>query len=88
MAQPTMAAVPGLKDTYVHLKTRMDKAVDDFRKALVGTRTGPRFGAHARRRDRRGLRLANAAEPGCHRARPGAAADHGAALRSIPTGCD
>src|ERR1700746_2558664 len=40
MAQPTMAAVPGLKDTYVQLKTRMDKAVDDFRKALVATRTG------------------------------------------------
>jgi len=35
-----MAAVPGLKDTYVQLKTRMDKAVDDFRKALVSTRTG------------------------------------------------
>ncbi len=40
MAKPTMAAVPGLKDTYVQLKTRMDKAVDDFRKALVATRTG------------------------------------------------
>src|SRR5207245_11167104 len=40
MAQPTMAAVPGLKATYVQLKTRMDKAVDDFRKALVATRTG------------------------------------------------
>jgi len=40
MAQPTMAAVPGLKETYIQLKTRMDKAVDDFRKALVGTRTG------------------------------------------------
>src|SRR5438067_13845445 len=40
MAQPTMAAVPGLKDTYAQLKTRMDKAVDDFRKALVATRTG------------------------------------------------
>src|SRR5438034_4059158 len=40
MAQPTMAAVPGLKDTYIQLKTRMDKAVDDFRKALVATRTG------------------------------------------------
>ncbi len=40
MAQPTMAAVPGLKETYVQLKTRMDKAVEDFRKALVGTRTG------------------------------------------------
>ena len=40
MAQPTMAAVPGLKETYIQLKNRMDKAVDDFRKALVGTRTG------------------------------------------------
>ena len=40
MAQPTMAAVPGLKETYLQLKTRMDKAVDDFRKALVATRTG------------------------------------------------
>jgi ribosome recycling factor len=40
MAQPTMAAIPGLKDTYAQLKTRMDKAVDDFRKALAATRTG------------------------------------------------
>jgi ribosome recycling factor len=40
MAQPTMAAVPGLKETYTQLKSRMDKAVDDFRKALVATRTG------------------------------------------------
>jgi ribosome recycling factor len=40
MAQPTMAAIPGLKDSYAQLKTRMDKAVDDFRKALVATRTG------------------------------------------------
>ena len=40
MAQPTMAAVPGLKDTYTQLKSRMDRAVDDFRKALVATRTG------------------------------------------------
>src|SRR5216683_6903000 len=40
MAQPTMAAIPGLKATYTQLKTRMDKAVDDFRKALVATRTG------------------------------------------------
>jgi len=40
MAQPTMAAVPGLKETYIQLKARMDKAVDDFRKALIGTRTG------------------------------------------------
>ena len=40
MAQPTMAAVAGLKDTYVQLKSRMDKAVDDFRKELAATRTG------------------------------------------------
>ncbi len=40
MAQATMAAIPGLKETYVQLKTRMDKAVDDFRKALAATRTG------------------------------------------------
>src|SRR2546428_7483233 len=40
MAQSTMAAVPGLKDTYVQLKTRMDKAVEDLRKAMAATRTG------------------------------------------------
>jgi ribosome recycling factor len=40
MAQPTMASLPGLRETYGQLKSRMDKAVDDFRKALVGTRTG------------------------------------------------
>ena len=40
MAQATMAAMPGLKETYVQLKTRMDKAVEDFRKAMAGTRTG------------------------------------------------
>lgn len=40
MAQPTMAAVAGLKDTYVQLKSRMEKAVDDFRKELAATRTG------------------------------------------------
>src|SRR3982751_562860 len=40
MAQATMAAIPGLRETYTQLKTRMDKAVDDFRKALIGTRTG------------------------------------------------
>src|SRR5271168_4956057 len=40
MAQPMMAAVPGLKDTYIQLKTSMDKAVEDFRKAMASTRTG------------------------------------------------
>jgi len=40
MAQASMAAIPGLKDTYVQLKSRMDKAVEDFRKAMAATRTG------------------------------------------------
>jgi len=35
-----MAAVPALKDTYVQLKTRMEKAVEDFRKEMAATRTG------------------------------------------------
>jgi len=36
----SMAGVPALKDTYVQLKTRMDKAVEDFRKEMAATRTG------------------------------------------------
>jgi ribosome recycling factor len=40
MAQATMAAIAGLKETYGQLKTRMDKAVEDFRKAMTGVRTG------------------------------------------------
>jgi len=40
MAQVTMAAIPALKDTFAQLKTRMDKAVEDFRKELAATRTG------------------------------------------------
>src|SRR5689334_14535697 len=40
MAQATMAAMPGLKETYVQLKTRMDKAVEDFRREMSATRTG------------------------------------------------
>ena len=40
MAPATMAAIPGLKETYVQLKTRMDKAVEDFRKEMTATRTG------------------------------------------------
>ncbi|HYX67892.1 MAG TPA: ribosome recycling factor [Terriglobales bacterium] len=40
MAQPSMAAVPALKETYTQLKTRMEKAVEDFRKELAATRTG------------------------------------------------
>ena len=38
MAQ--MAAVPALKDVYAQLRTRMEKAVDDFRRELASTRTG------------------------------------------------
>src|SRR5256714_11496498 len=40
MAQATMAAIPGLRETYSQLKARMDKAVEDFRKAMAATRTG------------------------------------------------
>jgi len=40
MAQTTMAAIPGLKDVYVQLKSRMDKAVEDFRREMTATRTG------------------------------------------------
>ena len=38
MAQ--MAGNPALKDAYTQMKTRMDKAVDDFRRELAATRTG------------------------------------------------
>jgi ribosome recycling factor len=40
MAQPSMAGVPALKETYTQLKGRMDKAVEDFRAALAALRTG------------------------------------------------
>ena len=40
MAQISMAAVPALKETYTQLKTRMEKAVEDFRKELAAQRTG------------------------------------------------
>ncbi len=40
MAQATMAANPALKETYLQLKTRMDKAVEDFRREMSATRTG------------------------------------------------
>jgi ribosome recycling factor len=40
MAQISMAAVPALKELYGQLKTRMDKAVDDFRKEMAAQRTG------------------------------------------------
>ena len=40
MAQPLMATMPALKDAFHQLRTRMDKAVEDFRHALTATRTG------------------------------------------------
>ncbi len=40
MAQISMASVPALKDQFGQLKTRMEKAVEDFRKELASTRTG------------------------------------------------
>ena len=40
MAQLSMAAIPALKDTFVQLKTRMEKAVEDFRQEMAAVRTG------------------------------------------------
>lgn len=40
MAQPVMAAIPALKNDFTQLRSRMDKAVEDFRQALAATRTG------------------------------------------------
>ena len=39
MAQ-TMAAVPALKDVFGQLRSRMDKAVEDFRREMASVRTG------------------------------------------------
>ena len=39
MAQ-TVAAIPALKDTFGQLRTRMDKAVEAFRKEMAAVRTG------------------------------------------------
>src|SRR5436305_15308583 len=40
MAQTGMVSNPALKETYLHLKTRMDKAVEDFRANLAAASTG------------------------------------------------
>ena len=40
MAVSVMGSIPALKDTQLQLKTRMEKAVDDFRATLASTRTG------------------------------------------------
>jgi ribosome recycling factor len=40
MAQSVMATIPALRPLQGQLKTRMDKAVEDFRKEMAATRTG------------------------------------------------
>src|ERR1051325_9659888 len=40
MAQPVMATLPALKESFTQLKGRMDKAVEDFRREMASTRTG------------------------------------------------
>src|SRR5260370_357438 len=40
MAPSAIAGIPALKDVYHQLKTRMDKAVEDFRTNLAAARTG------------------------------------------------
>src|SRR5207302_712205 len=40
MALSAIAGIPALKDAYQQLKSRMDKAVEDFRANLAATRTG------------------------------------------------
>lgn len=40
MSGSMMAGIPALKETYHQLKTRMDKAVEDFRTNLSSIRTG------------------------------------------------
>ena len=40
MAVSAMAGIPALKEVYTQLKTRMDKAVEDFRANLAAARTG------------------------------------------------
>ncbi len=40
MAQSAIAGIPALKEVYTQLKTRMEKAVEDFRSNLAAARTG------------------------------------------------
>jgi ribosome recycling factor len=40
MAPSVMASIPALKELQGQLKTRMDKAVEDFRREMAATRTG------------------------------------------------
>jgi len=40
MPQPSVASNPALKETFTQLRSRMEKAVEDFRKELAAIRTG------------------------------------------------
>jgi len=40
MAQSAIAGIPALREVYSQLKTRMDKAVEDFRSNMAAARTG------------------------------------------------
>ena len=40
MAPSAIAGIPALREVYSQLKTRMDKAVEDFRREMAATRTG------------------------------------------------
>jgi len=40
MAQSAIASIPALREVYQQLKSRMDKAVEDFRTNLAAARTG------------------------------------------------
>ena len=40
MAQAGMASIPALKETFTQIKTRMEKAVEDFRREMAAVRTG------------------------------------------------
>src|SRR3569832_324378 len=40
MAQAGMASIPALKETFTQIKTRMEKADEDFRREMAAVRTG------------------------------------------------
>ena len=87
MAQATMAGIAGLKQAYMQMKTRMEKAVEDFRKAMAAVRTG-RASVHMLDGvtvDFYGSQMPLNQVAQVH-AR--AAANHGAALRRFATGGD
>ena len=75
--------VSDLKGLFAEVKKRMDGA-DRARAPRARRRAHrPRVGDHPRRRARRGLRLADAAQPGGVAVDPRADADRRAAVRSV-----